>query len=86
MGYFDGLTFDEDEKGNILYYPFSIYGSGYLITKEEQDKIKRNRKIFYNLLLTLFIFFRRHDMVILLGLIVMYPIYGALISEIIKDC
>jgi hypothetical protein len=39
MGYFDGLTdavFKEDSSGNTLFYPWGIFGAGFVIDSEEK--------------------------------------------------
>lgn len=53
MGYFDGLTassFKTDEKGNTIYYPWGIFGTGYILPEDKKDnfrkKIKRHMMVF----------------------------------------
>ena len=39
MGYFDGLTdaaFKKDVSGNNLFYPWGIFGSGFIINSEDE--------------------------------------------------
>jgi len=53
MGYFDGLTassFKTDEKGNTVFYPWGIFGKGYILPEDRKNSfrqaIKRHMMIF----------------------------------------
>ncbi len=65
MGYFDGLTassFKTDEKGNTIFYPWGIFGKGYILPEDRKDSlrqtIKRHMMIFVPLAILCSIFFK----------------------------
>ena len=44
MGYLDGLInarFKNKDDGRVLFCPYGIFGSGYIITKDTENKIKK---------------------------------------------
>ena len=51
MGYFDGLVasgFKKDNSGRTLFYPFGLFGQGYVIPNEKKEKsIRSSLKRFY---------------------------------------
>ncbi len=51
MGYFDGVTdaiFKKDASGNTLFYPWGIFGSGFIIDSEDRkDQIRGLIKTIY---------------------------------------
>ncbi|HUK99433.1 MAG TPA: hypothetical protein VLX29_01115 [Nitrospirota bacterium] len=72
MGYFDGLadvSFKTDEQGKTIFYPWGIFGKGYIIPEDKKDRFRFTIKrylqmcvpltfvfsIFLNLLLFFFI-------------------------------
>jgi hypothetical protein len=43
MGYLDGLrdvSFNTDEKGNIIFFPWGIFGKGYIIPAHQNDQFR----------------------------------------------
>ncbi len=65
MGYFDGLTassFKTDEKGHTIFYPWGIFGKGYILPEDRKDSfrqtIKRHIMIFVPLTILCSIFFK----------------------------
>ncbi len=59
MGYFDGLaasSFKKDSSGKTLYYPFGIFGRGYVIPNDKKEKsIRSSLKRFYVIALPILI-------------------------------
>ncbi len=55
MGYFDGLTdaaFKKSHTGQTIYYPWGVFGSGYVVESEEkQEQIRKFLKRLYVILL-----------------------------------
>ena len=53
MGYFDGLvasSFRKDSSGRTLYYPFGIFGRGYVIPNDEKEKSIRSSLKRFNII------------------------------------
>jgi hypothetical protein len=47
MGYFDGLTdasFKMDDKGNTIYYPWGIFGKGYILPDDRKTVFRLSIK------------------------------------------
>jgi hypothetical protein len=65
MGYLDGLTdvsFKTDENGNTLFYPWGVFGKGYIVPDDKKNNIrlsiKRNMLIVVPLTLLIAIFLK----------------------------
>ena len=59
MGYFDGIvdaSFKTTDDGVLLYYPFGVWGKGYVLpTNEKKQEIRKRLKWFYAVSLVLII-------------------------------
>jgi len=56
MGYFDGLTdasFKMDDKGNTVYYPWGIFGKGYILPEDRKISFRQSIKRHITVFLTL---------------------------------
>ena len=55
MGYFDGLVsgaFKKDDSGNSLFYPWGVFGSGYIVqSKETLEQLRKFLKKYYLVML-----------------------------------
>ena len=79
MGYFDGLTdavFKKDSAGNNVFYPWGIFGSGFIIHSEDQkNQIRNFYKTMYRMMLPAIVIIH-----VLVGVwlnLVLLPIYIA---------
>ncbi|MCW8916287.1 MAG: hypothetical protein OQK24_10615 [Magnetovibrio sp.] len=58
MGYFDGLTdaaFKKNDRGDTVFYPWGIFGNGYILDSEETGKsIKSTLKRLYIIVFSIF--------------------------------
>jgi hypothetical protein len=86
MGYFDGVTeasFKKNKEGQTLYYPWGIFGKGYLITDAAKESQLRNfTKYNYMLILPLVILNQ-----IIFGPVpnlIIFPIYTIIFIALIK--
>ena len=58
MAYFSGfidISFKKDEKGRTIFYPWGIFGRGYILPDDKKDIIHKKLKRSYQVLLTLVI-------------------------------
>lgn len=58
MGYFDGLAdaiFKSDSQGRAVFYPYGIMGKGYLVNEEQRQRLRKNVKLTYMIMLPLII-------------------------------
>ena len=72
MGYFDGLTsssFKKDKSGNICFYPWGVFGKGYVLPDEASEMRIRG-------------FVRRYYMISLPAIIVVGSVVGWLYAFI----
>lgn len=54
MGYFDGLTdasFKRDAAGRSLFYPWGVFGAGYITTDEQRQKLRSSLRKMYMVML-----------------------------------
>jgi len=52
MGYFDGLTsagFKKREDGKTIFYPYGVFGCGYIVSQEKESKIKKFLMKYYTI-------------------------------------
>jgi hypothetical protein len=81
MGYYKGLVdsyFRKSSEGNLIFYPYGKFGSGYIIIDDDQIKIKKflNRylKISFPLILLSVFLFGIYAFVLLFIFILFYSI------------
>ena len=58
MGYFGefiDISFKKDEKGRTIFYPWGIFGRGYILPDDKKDIIRKKLKRSYQVFLTLVI-------------------------------
>lgn len=90
MGYFDGLIasgFKKLDDGRFVYYPYGIFGQGYIISADDATRIRRfvrlNLFIFPPIFVVAFYLFRLYGLVasLLYILFYYYKIHGLLANS-----
>jgi len=89
MGYFDGLTsasFKKTEEGKTVFFPNGKMGAGYILSEEQENKIKRFIKGYYMVCLPItiiaVIIFKVYA---LLLLVIEIPFYYITINKMLKN-
>jgi len=89
VGYFDGLTstsFKKTEEGKTVFFPNGKLGSGYLISEEQEFKIRRFIKGYYMISLPLtviaVIIFKIYALFLL---VIEMPLYYITIKKMLRN-
>ena len=89
MGYFEGLTgasFKKTEDEKTVFFPHGKFGAGYILTEEEEYKIKRFIKTYYMISFPIIIIAVTIFKVYALFLLVIeIPFYLIIIKKMLKS-